>query len=163
MDNMTSNTTSLSNQSLLTDIDKYDKHTTRKNVFAACMLIMSIMGLVTNFITIGVMCKSKFKKITASLTLLILAISDCIVICKRFAILLNYALGIKYHVGASNLTSCRIWYFITCWNISFCNWLVVLLSIERLLKAAKPSKAKVWFSRGNVIKVIVGLFLFLRL
>ncbi len=103
-------------------------------------IIMSFMGIITNMITITTMGQPCFKKLPTSFFLIILAFSDSLLIFPRMVPIINHAL--QKDIRATSRIACNFYYLINRATMDVSNWMVVIISAERLLSVIFPQKSK---------------------
>ena len=120
--------------------------------YPSCLVI----GTLLNCLSIAVFTRPALKKSTTALLLVSLAVVDTICLNMGTAIPWLRALT-GWHLDASNNLSCRIYGYIGTSAIGLSSWVLVLVTIERVIAIVKASDAKTICSKRNASITLVCL------
>ena len=120
--------------------------------------ILLVVGLFGNVMSIVVMTRTEFRRMTMSIILIALAFSDTLLIImqpnnKPFVRRL-----LTTDLRSYSVISCKIfyWFFRTAKMTS--SWLIVLIACERLIAVWFPLKAKIINSKRNISIAVVMVY-----
>ncbi|XP_045206618.2 C-C chemokine receptor type 1-like [Mercenaria mercenaria] len=120
--------------------------------------ILFFVGLTGNTLTIIVIKRLGFRKQPTLTFLLCLAISDIVVLCTglpRYWILYVFDYDLK---TASN-ANCKLYYFFLYMTMQYSSWILVGVTVERLIKVYFPLKYRSLYNyRKVIIELILTLF-----
>ena len=120
--------------------------------------VLLAVGLFGNGMSIVVMTRKEFRKMTMTIILIALAFSDSLLIIMQP----NNKPYVRRFLGTDlrsyGIISCKIfyWFFRTAKMTS--SWLIVLIASERLVAVWFPLKAKVINSEKNIIMAVVLVY-----
>ncbi|XP_045203527.2 C-C chemokine receptor type 1-like [Mercenaria mercenaria] len=121
--------------------------------------ILILIGLTGNCLTIIVIKRLGFRKQPTLTFLLCLAISDIVVLCTglpRYWILYVFDYDLK---TASN-ANCKLYYFFLYMTMQYSSWILVGVTVERLIKVYFPMKyRRIYSYRKVIIELLVTLFI----
>ncbi|XP_045203525.2 galanin receptor 2b-like [Mercenaria mercenaria] len=121
--------------------------------------ILFFIGLTGNCLTIVVIKRLGFRKQPTLTFLLCLAINDIIVLCTglpRYWILYVFDYDLK---TASN-ANCKLYYFFLYMTMQYSSWILVGVTVERLVKGYFPMKyRRIYSYRKVIIELLVTLFI----
>ncbi|XP_060601034.1 C-C chemokine receptor type 1-like [Ruditapes philippinarum] len=130
------------------------ENTVSDYLWKMCPPIFICFGLTGNILTILVIKRLGFRKQPTLTFLLCLAISDIFVLCTglpRYWILYVF----QYDLRTASNANCKLYYFFLYLSMHLSSWILVGVTVERLIKAYFPMKYRGLFSYRIVI---IGLF-----
>ena len=165
-------TTSMMSQMATTesnDIALTSGDSNKEAIFAAIDFLIkyiysfiTIQGILTNFISILVLTRPTVSKTSVSWYLLMLAVTDTLVLVLDFVN--NYFKEVlKIKTIGMNTTVCVLYRY--AFNVLFTtsSWLVVIVTLERMLAVCLPMKVMVIASRTKARFISLGIFLFIAI
>ena len=118
---------------------------------APCFIVFGLLG---NSVAITVLLRPRFRQLSTMVYLLSLAISD---MCFLLYTCLNYVFDVMEVSPFDGFWGCRVDRFLDLTLNSLSNWLIVLLTLERLLYACLPIQHSArWCTQRNAIFLISG-------
>lgn len=131
-----------------------------KFIFGLILFLVIVLGVIGNVVSFIIWTKGKrCRKFAGSLYLTVLAVSDALVLCvyaSYFAV--DYVFGVSYL--DINVFMCKLgrtpWHF----TLLLSTWIVVCLTVERVLAVRWPLKSGRWMTRRNsriIITVLIVL------
>ncbi len=119
---------------------------------------MSFMGIITNMITITTMGQPCFKKLPTSFFRIIIAVSDSLLTFPRMVPIINNAL--QKDIRAISRIACKFHYFMNRATMDISNWMVVIISAERLFSVISPQKSKQFLTckKSKTISLILVVY-----
>ena len=106
-----------------------------------------IFGLLGNTFSVVILLRARFRRRSISLYLLALAILDSIFLlsCHPTAWTVDILFGVNY--PALSDTACQVSQYITAWSRTSSAWVLVVLTVERMLAMSIPHLAQNFTSR----------------
>ena len=124
--------------------------------------ILLVVGSVCNCLTIIVFSRPSLKKTTTAFLLIILAISDTLSLYKAtFTVWLRVLfskLQIPVFVEAQSDIGCKIGGHLGYTALTFSVWVLVTITLERLIAVAIPHRTKSICTKTNLRKLLIILF-----
>lgn len=124
--------------------------------------ILFFIGLTGNILTILILSKKKNRITSTAVFLMFLAVSD---ICILLTTILTHWIFIvwDFDIRTVNDTACKLHVFLTYFSIHFSSWVLVLVTIERMICVLIPHKVHFLMNRkkGIISLVVVALCLFI--
>ena len=118
-------------------------------------MILIVIGTVGNIITIIVLLRQKLRRVSSTMYLLALAINDLLVLhfgLLRHWIWKTHKLDVRPHLHCGF----HVWLVYT--TVAYSSWILVALTIERVVSVKFPVYAKNGFSRKSAVIVLTALF-----
>ncbi|CAH1795500.1 unnamed protein product [Owenia fusiformis] len=139
-------------------IDDYLVYLIFKWAFKITMPVCLIIGIPGNILNIIILCRY-ISDSTSSMHIILISLAVSDIIClavgtPRFII--SYATGYDY--AANSDIGCKIYRFLNFVFSDFSSWLVMLISLERLVAVVWPCHVKSWCSH-KTIKITIAVFL----
>lgn len=125
--------------------------------------LIIVGGLIGNILTIVVLRTKYFNKIVVTRALLLLAICDSIVLLlgpTRFYLNWSLTTRDKYDIRTSAQLICKLHIFFECWMTQCTAWIIVFVSVMRLMSVTWPPKTKVWLTKFNT-RLVLGVLIVL--
>ena len=122
--------------------------------------VLCLIGFSGNFLTILILSRKRNRKDSTAVFLIILAVSDTIVLFEGyFCTVISNILHIDFL--AINDISCKIHMFLTYFSLQCSSWILVLVTIERVVSVVKPYRARIICSRKTAMTslTITGVIL----
>lgn len=147
-----------SNDNLTTEKPEERKNTAASRIERigwAVVPTLFIIGLCGNILTIVILHKNSFQKLSIDVVLTVLAISDTVMIImqpfnKKFFIRL-----ISFDVRGQSLLSCKLFFWVWRCAKMTSSWFVVLISMERFVAVWFPMRANVINSKSHIL-ILIG-------
>jgi hypothetical protein len=121
---------------------------------------MIVLGTVGNSLSIIVLTRKSIRSSTTAFYLTVLAFSDLIVL---FAGLLRQWIIYLFDVDIRKLTEvgCKINIWLVYSSLHFSAWILIVLTLERVISAWLPHKARTLFKRKRAIALVncLGVFI----
>ena len=138
------------------------RNTHWNGVHLAGMSVITIVGVTGNVMVALVMLRPRLHRLSSSVYLLLLAVAD------SACLLLNPSLQdwMQKDTGSSLYSVpwlCRIYLWLRLSVPFVSSWLIVLVTMERVVVVSRPLYAKVWCTRKTAWRISMGLFLFMFL
>ncbi|CAH1795501.1 unnamed protein product [Owenia fusiformis] len=140
-------------------IDDYLVYVIFKWVFKITMPLCLIIGIPGNILNIIILCQNLFSESSASIDSILLALAFSDMICLAIGTpryIISYVAG--YDFTAHSDIGCKLFKFLNFVFSDFSSWLVMLISLERLVAVVWPCHVKSWCSHKK-IKITIAAFL----
>ena len=149
-----------------TNYEEYDDYTTYQEFQTGLLIwrvvppILIVFGTVGNSLAIVVLTRKSIKVTTTAIYLSFLAISDLVVL---YTGLLRQWLTylFDYDVRHISEAACKIHLWLVYSSLDFSAWIVMIVTVERLISAWFPHKAKNKCSRKSAIAIVTIVLFFL--
>ncbi|CAH1784328.1 unnamed protein product, partial [Owenia fusiformis] len=117
--------------------------------------ILLILGIIGNILSIIILLRKSLRRLSWSLYLVTLAISDILVLCTTT---FDYWMRMwkNIHVYTFSAAGCKIENFLTYFSVHFSAWILVAVTLERLLFLYWPLRARILFTR-KVAAIIIAI------
>ena len=121
--------------------------------------LILIIGTIMNTLSFRVFQSPALNKSTTSLLLRLLAITDTTSLYfTLFTKWLRLLTGL--FLESSTTISCGIYIYFNYLSVYMSNWIIVFITIVRLLAVSKPHKAKLLCTKKNVCIAVITIFIF---
>ncbi|CAH1795498.1 unnamed protein product [Owenia fusiformis] len=140
-------------------IDDYLVYVIFKWVFKITMPLCLIIGIPGNILNITILCRNRFSDSSPSIDIILMSLAVSDIISLAVAIpryIISYVAG--YDFTAHSDIGCKLFKFLNFVFSDFSSWLVMLISLERLVAVVWPCHVKSWCSHKK-IKIIIATFL----
>ena len=112
--------------------------------------VICVIGFSGNFLTILILSQKRNRKDSTAVFLIVLAVSDSIVLFEGYLCpVISDIFHFDFH--AINDSSCKIHMFLTYYSLQYSSWILVLVTMERVVSVAKPYTARMICSRRRAI------------
>lgn len=120
-----------------------------KTMDAVATVTLVVVGLICNTLSIIMMTKTSFRRLSSGVYLLLLAIFDITFNLVTAAQILFYALSGTFF---NDRAACKISVYLINVSITLSSWMIVAVSVERLVAVILPHKATTLSTRKNAWK-----------
>ena len=117
-----------------------------------------ILGTILNTLSICTFRRPSLRKKTTSFLLIILGVCDITVLYLGPTEMWLRIIS-KSTLSATNDLSCGIYVSVNAMVLTCSGWIIVIVTMERMISMAKPFDFASIFSQRNVIKLLTGMFL----
>ena len=124
--------------------------------------IIGILGTILNVLSISTFRRPKLQKKTTSFLLAILAVTDTTALYMgAMEKWLRYITN--GNLSSTNDVTCKVYLSIHAIMNTCSGWIIVTVTLERVISMTKPFNLAWAFSKRNVTKILLGMFIFITL
>ena len=163
--------TDVSNLTFVTGKENNIKHglTTEENLTLVLAPVVLLVGLIGNSLSGAVMLRRQFRKTSLGIYLVMLAVADNLTLLSNRMTRDWIRIITGFNIRTYSDVSCRTLVYVMYSSCSISSWLIVAVSIERVLVVSLPFKAKELSTRRRagfvatsivVIVLIIHTFIF---
>ena len=142
--------------------DQYWQYKAHNATFLYGSLILLVVGTIGNVLCLRVLLSKEMRSSGTNLILTVMAVSDLALlhsaVLRRF---ISFATDFTVDIRTYNIYACRVHLYFSLLSYHLSPNTLALMTVERAISVCFPLKARYWCSRGNTIKALIALFVFL--
>ncbi|KAI3385519.1 hypothetical protein SNEBB_003418 [Seison nebaliae] len=155
--------TSSANQTVNEKVDSFRSgqvyiSVTASYVYIICAVMFTIVGTLGNGLSLAVFTQKHMRKYSTNIYLAVLTLVDTLYIyigTWRYFIFSFF----DYDIRTTSINACRIHKFLQYVCSSYSVWILVFVSLDRLLLIKFPTKAKMWSCKRTIMSICIISFI----
>ena len=130
---------------------------TATNIWIYCSPIVIVVGTIGNILSFRVMLRRRLRQTTTALYLIVLSVADT---CVLYSGLLRQWIRALQGTDVRNFSdfSCKFHIFIVYLFLQFQAWILVAITIERLVAVTLPHRSRKIFTRRSAVLILLVVF-----